>query len=229
MKRPFVICHMVTSLDGRLLPERWPIDEDDMMALYEQVAEGFGADGWMVGSATMAHFMERAEPRISSVINEPRADIISDPDASSLAICFDRQGRLRPEGSDIEGDHLVFVVSEAVSSEHVSHLEAMGLSVVFSGPTGDDIEGALSRIGAAFDVTRLLLEGGGEINAAFLEKGLIDETSTILLPVIDGGRDVPGFYGIFEETGAQALELLSVEPLAQDAVWMHHRVVRTGA
>jgi hypothetical protein len=55
--RPKIICHMVSSIDGRLLVDRWTppaagVDEDIVLR-YDEVAARFDADGWIVGRATM--------------------------------------------------------------------------------------------------------------------------------------------------------------------------------
>jgi hypothetical protein len=61
--RPKVICHMVSSVDGRLLVNRWTppaagIDADIVHRTYEQVAARFDSGGWIVGRKTMEDFAE---------------------------------------------------------------------------------------------------------------------------------------------------------------------------
>ncbi len=48
--RPFIICHMGTSIDGRLHPSRFTaapegVSADVLSGHYEEVAGRFGADG----------------------------------------------------------------------------------------------------------------------------------------------------------------------------------------
>ncbi|MFD2175046.1 dihydrofolate reductase family protein [Rhodobacter lacus] len=225
MSRPKIICHMLTTLDGRLEPERWPYSVEQLLAVYDPVAARLEADGWIAGRCTMEHYLPVGTPALEPVAR-PQADRIEDRAGRKLGIAFDRTGRLHPESGDLGGDHLVLVVSERVSPAHVDALVARGVSVVFSGPEGNDIAGALARIGAAFGVSRLLLEGGGEINGAFLAAGVIDETSTLLYPVIDGLAGQAAIYDHRAELPAQALELLSVEALEDGIVWLRHRVKR---
>ncbi|MBN8249897.1 MAG: dihydrofolate reductase family protein, partial [Verrucomicrobia bacterium] len=40
-------------------------------------------------------------------------------------------------------------------------------------------------------VRRLLVEGGGELNAALFEAGLVDEVHLTLCPLLVGGRTAP--------------------------------------
>lgn len=56
---------MVSSIDGRLLVDRWTppaagIDPDIVSRHYDEVAARFHADGWIVGSKTMEHFVKGA-------------------------------------------------------------------------------------------------------------------------------------------------------------------------
>lgn len=222
LRRPQIICHMVTSLDGRLLAERWTDDLDALVATYDAVADRLDADGWIVGRETMAHYLAEGAPNIGPAPLE-RPDRIADRGGRGLAVCFDRQGRLRPESAVVEGEHLVLVLSQRVSDGHVEALAGRGVSVVFSGPKGEDIAGALARIGAGFGVKRLLLEGGGALNGAFLAAGLIDETSTLIHPVVDGQQGVPAIYDHPQAT-PRALELIASEVLEGGTVWLRHRI-----
>ena len=70
MQRPEIICHMVTSLDGRLLPDRWPFSEDHIMSMYEATAAKLDASGWAVGRATMLHYVDEGEPDLPELIRQ---------------------------------------------------------------------------------------------------------------------------------------------------------------
>lgn len=225
MPRPNIICHMATSLDGRLLPERWPISDQEVLEVYDSSAARLDAGGWIVGRETMQHYVTAGEPSFGKA-GGPRTDIVVQGSTCPIAVCFDRKGRLQPEAGEIDGDHLVLVVSEGVSFEHVEKLVARGVSVFFAGPNGEDIAGALDRIGSAFGADRLLLEGGGRINGAFLAAGLVDETSTLVFPIVDGKHGIPAIFDHSETGPATALTLLSTETLAGGTVWLRHRINR---
>ena len=49
-----IICHMISSVDGRLYPSRWgsPQEPADITTLYEGVAKRFPSQGWIVGRTT---------------------------------------------------------------------------------------------------------------------------------------------------------------------------------
>ena len=52
----------------------------------------------------------------------------------------------------------------------------------------------LGKLRRHFGIARLLVEGGGGINGAFLAAGLVDEISLLLAPAVDGGRGVPAVF-----------------------------------
>ena len=43
-------------------------------------------------------------------------------------------------------------------------------------------------------IVRVLAEGGGHINGAFLEADLVDEVSLLVVPGIDGRHDIPAVF-----------------------------------
>jgi 5-amino-6-(5-phosphoribosylamino)uracil reductase len=63
--RPKIICHMVSSIDGRLLVERWMppptgVDSNIIHQMYDEVAARFEADGWIVGRTSMEGYTKGA-------------------------------------------------------------------------------------------------------------------------------------------------------------------------
>ena len=53
--KPYVICHMCSTIDGRILGERWPKlpGGKDSSTLFESTADTFGIGAWLVGTNTM--------------------------------------------------------------------------------------------------------------------------------------------------------------------------------
>ena len=59
--RPYVICHMCTTIDGKILGDRWgklPGCKDSA-TLFETTAASFGIGAWLVGTTTMKEFAGR--------------------------------------------------------------------------------------------------------------------------------------------------------------------------
>jgi len=233
--RPKITCHMITSLDGRLHPDRWsdPVGgsiDGLIEAHYDAAAERLGADGWIVGRRTMTDMIGKdGTPDLDGPRSRPPH--IVPREGRDLAVAIDPSGRLGWAKGDIDGDHAVTVLSERVSDDALQRLRNAGVSYVFAGADGRELGAAMEAIGEAFEVRHLILEGGGTINGAFLAAGLIDEVSTLICPAIDGLSGVPA---IFEHQGppdshpaeGQHLRLLASETLEGGVVWLRHEVVR---
>ena len=148
-----------------------------------------------------------------------------------LAIGIDPFGRVHFGKDNVGGDHAVAVLGEQVADSHLAELRMDGASYVFAGPRGDDLPGAMERIGSIFGVKKLMLEGGGAINGSFLKHRLIDEFSTLIHPAVDG---VAGTQSIVDYHGpegdrpgaGQALRLIHCETLEGGMIWLRHAVER---
>ena len=89
----------------------------------------------------------------------------------------------------------------------------------------------MKQLASRFGAKKLLLEGGGAINGAFLKHMLIDEFSTLIFPAVDG---VAGTQSIVDYNGPEgdrpgagrSLRLTHCETLEGGMVWLRHAVER---
>jgi 2,5-diamino-6-(ribosylamino)-4(3H)-pyrimidinone 5'-phosphate reductase len=228
MPRPRVICHMLTSIDGRIVTEGWPLSAEQRKH-YEQVHASYDPDGWMCGRVTMEPFAKRlrsdAEVAREYRGDAPREDFVAPGKHESFAFAIDASGRLAWMSNDIDGDHVVACLSERVSDDYLAFLRGKGVSYLLAGAREVDLPLALEKIGERFGVRTLMLEGGGRINGGMLRAGLIDEVSLLIGPLVDGRVGTPA---LFDEAGddsaPSALVLESVEQRSHDVVWLRYRV-----
>jgi 2,5-diamino-6-(ribosylamino)-4(3H)-pyrimidinone 5'-phosphate reductase len=228
-QRPRVICHMMASADGRISTDGWPLTAEARKQ-YEEVHAGYDPDGWICGRVTMEPFAgalrtEAEVARDHHAGGGRREDFLAPGEHDSFAFAVDPDGRLAWESSDIDGDHVVAILSERVSDEYLAVLRERGVSYVFAGEGELDLALALDRIGALFGVRTLMLEGGGLINGAMLRAGLIDELSVLLAPVADGRVGTPALFDVDgDDVTPHRLTLESIERRAGDVVWLRYRV-----
>jgi riboflavin biosynthesis pyrimidine reductase len=233
--RPYIICHMGTSIDGRLHPSRFtaPVagTADVLRSHYEKIHDQFDADGWIVGRVTLSEMAKGKERPMSNVQKVAREPHIGARGGRKLAIGIDPSGRAHYGKDNIGGDHVVAVLGEQVSDAYLAELREDGVSYIFAGAMGDDLPGAMEQIASLFGAKTLLLEGGGTINGAFLKHKLIDEFSTLIRPAVDG---VAGSDNIVDYRGpegdrpgaGQSLRLTHCEVLEGGMVWLRHSVER---
>jgi riboflavin biosynthesis pyrimidine reductase len=218
---------MLASVDGK-------IDSTALRAItregeYEATGAKLKGDAWICGRTTMQlHFAEK-EPFVSAS-NMPAGPqpVYVARRAESYAISVDTTGKLRWPASDIDGDHLICVVSERVPEDYLAMLRRAGISYIVSGQSSVDLAEAVHLIGKYFGIRTLLLEGGGHVNGAFLEAGLVDEISLLIVPGVDGRHDIPAIFdGVSPNKNTAApFKLKSIERRANDTLWIRYEVAR---
>src|SRR4051812_25874639 len=235
--RPEIICHMVSSIDGRLLAERFSspaagVDGARLRRHYDEVYRRFGADGWLVGRVTMEEFAHGTARTPAAIPHDPRTTHVADRKDRDVAVAIDPHGKLHYGQDNALGDHVIAVLGEQVSDAYLAELREDGVSYLFAGPEGDDLRLAMNTLGEAFGIKRLALQGGARINGPFLKAGLIDEFSVLVQPAVDGLAGVPSIVEYDGNPGerpaaGQSLRHLSTETLEGGMVWLRYRVEKS--
>lgn len=230
---------MVSSIDGRLEPERWTLpvsgSKSDLLDIYEQVAERLNADGWMIGRKTMAYYAKGSPQKTVNTPTNLRDTFIADGySGNKAAIGLDPLGRLHYQQNKVNGNHLISILGEQVPDSYLAELRSMGISYLFAGKDGQDLNKAMEVLGKDFGIRSILLEGGALINGSFLKAKLIDEISLLIYPGIDGLSGVPSIFEYAGQAGEQpaqglSLSLIAAETLCDSMVWIRYKVQNTGA
>ena len=226
--KPYIICHMLSSVDGKI--DGAALDAVTGKGEYEATGAKLNGDAWVCGRTTMQRHFAEDEPFVSASNTPagPRPVFVARR-AKSYAISVDTLGKLRWAGGDLDGDHVICVVSEQAAEEYLVMLREKGISYIVSGRSSVDLADAVNQLGAHFGIRTLLLEGGGHINGAFLQAGLVDEVSLLVVPGIDGRHDIPAVFDGISSSREKAvpLRLKSVEQRGRDALWIRYKVVRS--
>src|SRR3954468_17807307 len=147
--KPYLICHMVTTIDGKILGDRWgklPGQKSSGSAgLFETTAASFGIGAWLVGTTTMKEFQGRPQ-KLPRAANVPKTDHIANPRATKLAIGADARGVLRFQENEVEGDHVVLLVTKQLASGYLAHLQKARCSYLFCGDREIDLALALRKV-----------------------------------------------------------------------------------
>lgn len=236
MDRPHIICHMVTSLDGKVTGAF--LEKDTYSGLigdYYRIHREYGADGFLCGRITMERSFPQAPVQMpdDDGLAIAREDHIAEK-ASFYAVAVDPHGKLwwnSPAISDLDegydGAHVIEVLTEDVSDAFLAHLRAKGVSYLFGGRSGLDLALVAQKLRQLFDIKTLLLEGGGIVNGAFLQAGLIDEISLVVVPMAEpSGKAVPLFqtdkYPISSHA-ASSFRLKEAQKLGRGGLWMTYQ------
>jgi len=226
---------MATSLDGKVAGNFLKVQrETNFAALYEKIHERFGAKAWMCGRVTMEeHFtlghqldLEHDVPPI------PRTDYVADPNAESYAIAVDPSGKLGWTTNVIESwnehrteDHIIEVLTEQVSDAYLSHLQKTGISYIFGGKERLRFTDVAQKLKSLFFIDTVMLEGGGYINGSFLNEGLIDELSLMIIPIADGASNAVTLFetsSFLPDPKPVNFYLKDVEKLDDSGLWLRY-------
>jgi len=234
--KPYVICHMMPSVDGRLRTDRWDVSERSHNE-YERTANTYDADAWLSGRKTMEEFASghwRGRGRRNGT-HVPRTDWIAPVEnGKTFAISLDPGGKLAWKSGEVEGDPLIEVLGEDVPPGYLAFLRDKGISYIFAGKKGSELNlrTVLDKLRRKFGIKRLMLEGGGETNGTFIHQGLVDELSLLVTPVADGATDQPALFDVEGAKPRKAiahLRLKSVRKIPTGMVWLKYTVRRNGA
>lgn len=236
MERPYIVCHMLTSLDGKIVGDYL---EDERSTYYtdqyERIHESYGSQAWMCGRITfeehytLGHQLDLNQTDMPSV---PRTDYVADKDARRFAVAVDPSGKLGwtknfivDKSKDRMGNHIVEVLTEQVSDAYLAYLRDLGISYIFGGEKQLDFNVVVKKLKLLFSIDQLLVEGGGVINGSFLNEGLIDELSLIIAPMADGTSNGLTLFETSSHLKKQPLVhffLKDIEKLDDGGLWLKY-------
>lgn len=227
--KPYVLCHMVTSVDGRIWGSRWRPKANVVPNLFETLHDRLGGGSWLCGRVTAQEFAKgkgQAYPPTAETF--PRENWYADRAAKTWGIFLDAHGKAVWQRADIGGDAILVILTESVPDSHLAGLRKDGVSYIFAGRTEVDLAAALETLNRDLGIERLMLEGGGGANGAFLRAGLIDELSLVISPVIDGSTGGPIVFNSGDRdlgpAPIETMELASHEVLDGGVVWLRYRL-----
>ncbi|MDL2060018.1 RibD family protein [Mesosutterella sp. AGMB02718] len=224
MAKPYIVCHMMMSADGRI--------DCAMTSKIRGVDEYYGtlraleADSTVSGRTTAE--LEMALPgKFESKSGEPygHSGFSRNRSAGGYEIVADSEGTLLWPDQVNAAKPLLVLTSEKVGKEYLDYLDSRRISWIACGKSKVDLVHAMDILTREFAVRRLAVVGGGTINGAFLDAGLLDEVSLLIGPAIDGRKGMASvFDGIAGDREPFGLTLKSLKQYGDGAVWLRYEV-----
>lgn len=207
--RPYVFVNMVATADGKTLHGPvgstakglgGPTDQLLMKRLQER------ADGVAIGAATL---------RVGHVVYP----------GDRWRFVFTATGNVPLDNRffrDAPG-RAVVVAPESMDATRAQEIERSA-TLLRAGLRAVDVRAALATIRRHYGVERLLLEGGSELNWAFLEANAVDELFLTVAPKIKGGSGLPTVVGGQGLPGNHCLPLSLVSVYREgDELYLRYR------
>ena len=232
--KPYVLCHMVCSVDGRIWGSRWRPKANIVPNLFERLHNQMGGGSWLCGRVTAQEFAKGKEPHYPDTDRAfPRENWFAQREAKAWGIFLDAHGKAVWARKDIGGDPILVILTESVPDRHLAGLRADGVSYIFAGKAEVDLAAALETLNRELGIERIMLEGGGGANGALLRAGLIDELSLVICPVIDGSTGGPIVFNSGDAdlgpAPVESMTLVSHDVLQGGAMWLRYRLRSTAA
>ncbi|KAB2653574.1 MAG: hypothetical protein DVB32_10505 [Verrucomicrobia bacterium] len=188
--RPFVYLNAAISADGKLAPAN---------RVFEPFTNGYDqnflyllrtrADAVMAGARTVASSdvtMDSGGGRFEAIrLREGRS-------RHNLRIVVSASGNVSPRLRifEVKSSPVILLTTARANPAALANLKGVA-DVVPCGDKVVDWNVALTHLWKHWGVRSLLCEGGGELNGALVEAGMVDEIYLTVAPVIFGGHHAP--------------------------------------
>lgn len=192
-QRPFVTLKAAATLDGKIathtLDSKWITSEEARYDVHTLRSEN---QAILVGAGTVIE----DDPELTSRIPNGR---------NPLRIVLDSKLRIPLDAklvTDGLADTWIFT-SQQVDESKKAALQERGIRIFeTSGEIRVDLQDVMRILGEN-SISSLFIEGGGTINASFLENNLIDKVVLYFAPKLVGGKNAPTFL---EGTGFELMK-----------------------
>lgn len=221
-RRPFVTLKTASTLDGR-------------------IASQSGDSKWITG-AESREYVHQLRHRHQAIMIGIGTALADDPQLNTrlavdaldpLRVVIDSRLRLPAQARMLQdgGAPVIVFTTANADADKRCELEAVGAEVVVAGD-GEQVDLALTlaELGRR-EIASVLLEGGGRLNGAMLDKRLIDKLVLFLAPKIIGGASAPSsfdFAGFARMSEAVQLTRTSVRLFGDDICLTGYPVYNNG-
>lgn len=217
MKKPYIVCYMMTSVDGRIdcgmtaqlagVEEYYPLLDE--LGLQSAIS---GKTTARLELAEKGEFAVKNKSPLGEETVSKRAD-----GANGYTIVVDTKGTLLwKHDSEYDQPHII-ITSKQVTREYLNYLDDLNISYIVTGDSKIDLAAACEVLKEDFGIERLGIVGGPAINTAFLDAGLLDEVIVLIGAGIDGRAAFPPVFNRADNGGGKPTPLTLVEAKAYNS------------
>ncbi|MCH5236144.1 MAG: dihydrofolate reductase family protein [Muribaculaceae bacterium] len=221
--KPYIICHMMQSVDGRIACDMvdkisgeeyyTALESLDCLSVLE------GKYSYQLHTCGFEKFIPKFNEKAGYEC------FYKSIETTGYEISVDNQGELLWDKT--ENKNRLCILSEEVSKTYLDYLREKGISYIVTGKDQIDLKRAVEILYENFGVRRLAIVGGGRINGAFLEAGLLNELSVMIAPGIDGRTGQPSLFdGIKDKDDFLPKHMFfkSVSNFPNGVVWIRYEL-----
>ena len=237
MNRPYIFCHMMTSLDGKIMGQYMETPEGSAAGdVFYRISFGkkphYKHQGWLSGRVTTDdNFTFYEKPELDGqAAAVPEGEFVAKK-TDMYYVSVDPSGKLGWKQAELTyvdtTAHVIEVLTGKAGNAYKAFLRKLGISYIIAGEDSLDYGVALEKLKGLFGIETLMLGGGGVLNWSFIQAGMCDEISVVIAAAADGSSDTPA---LFETRGGLAsdqpvrFELQSAEVKDGGSVWLRYLV-----
>jgi 2,5-diamino-6-(ribosylamino)-4(3H)-pyrimidinone 5'-phosphate reductase len=214
---PNIILHNSISLDGSLS------NFDVNMKLHYQIAGEYRPDAHLIGSTTIKSGIELYG---EGVLKEEKEDLKKPQREKNLPywIIVDTKGVLQGllhmcRRFDLCKD-IIVLTSDKTSKKYLSYLEKREYEYIKSGKNHIDITKSLKFLSEQYKIKKILVDSGRILGNILINKGLVNEISLLIHPIIVGKNS----YNIFTDIkNNKKIFLHSSKLLDNEFIWLVYK------
>lgn len=237
MNRPYIFCHMMTSLDGKIMGNYMETQEGAAAGnVFYNISFGknpyYKHQGWLSGRITTDdNFTFYEKPELNEdAAKVPEGDYIAKK-TDMYYVSIDPSGRLGWKSSTLAyidtTAHVIEVLTEKATNAYKDFLRRLGISYIIAGKNSLDYELALTKLKEQFGIEALMLGGGAALNWSFIQAGMCDEVSVVIAAVADGSSNTQTLFmtrnGLSNDTPV-GFKLQEAKVMDGDSIWLRYLV-----
>jgi 2,5-diamino-6-(ribosylamino)-4(3H)-pyrimidinone 5'-phosphate reductase len=222
---PKVITHNAISLDGSI--SGFPID----LEKYYSIVGSYNPDAMLVGSATAKTGIEMYA---DSIPDESPSDFVKPPRITTgrelpYWVIPDNhgmlQGRLHVFRRSGYCKDVIILLSEKSPESYAKYLLERNYETIITGHEDVDLRRSLELLHEKYSCNTVVTDSGGNLNRALLEKGLVDEISILINPILVDQKYPKLFRNLDFYQNSVQLELIKATTLDAHLL-VNYRVVK---
>ena len=217
---PKVIVHNSLSLDGSLT------GFEPNMGLHYQIAGSYKPAIHLIGSETAKTGLELFG---DGFVHEHVSDFVKPKRDKSLPfwVIPDTKGKLKGKLHALRRFEfcrdVIILLSEATPREYIDYLKERQYDYFVNGKKQVDLKQALEFAYVRFGAKRVLTDTGRVLSNLLMERGLVDELSLLIHPLVVGEKS----YNMFGNmTQNPKLTLRRYEKCEKGLMWLVYRVAK---
>ena len=201
MDRPYVVCHILSALDGKISGDYAGMAVTRLASEeYGRIRTEYNAQAWLYGTTTTKEFTGYRKPDLKPYYDDiPDGDYIAETQLKFYYVSLDTEGEIGWDSgvfhkSGRPDAHVIEILTNNTPVTYRAYLREKGVSYIIAGEDSLDCRKAVEKLKQLFDIDTLLICGGGTVNWSFVQQGVVDELSLLLAPAADGSSSTPTIF-----------------------------------